>query len=136
MSAPVLLDTHALVWWVSAPSQLSAPARAAVDGAESVLVSAASGWEMALLVDAGRLALDRPVRTWLRDVMTRDRIRPVPIDMDIATTSVALARRGFHRDPADRFLYATAARERVPLVTKDVLIQAFAQSDREVTAIW
>lgn len=132
----VLLDTHALVWWASAPDRLSAVAQHAVAEAESVAVSAASAWELALLVDAGRLALDRPVRTWLQDLSAREQVRPLPIDAAIAAASVALAGRGFHRDPADRFLYATAEHERVPLITKDAAIHAFAARDGAVRILW
>lgn len=136
MSPPVLLDTHALIWWVAAPEELSMRARSAVDGAETVAVSAASAWELALLVDAGRVALDRPVDVWFDDVARRSRVREVPIDREVAADSVALGQRGFHRDPADRFLYATAARERLLLVSKDPAIGAFAREDDAVTVVW
>lgn len=136
MTPPVLLDTHALVWWVAAPEQLSRRARSAVDGAESVAVSAASGWELALLVGADRLMLDRPVEVWLHDVMRRPGVRELPIDLGVAAAAAALARRGFHRDLADRFLYATAARERLLFVSKDAAIGAFAHDDAAVTVVW
>ena len=136
MSRPVLLDTHALVWWAADPSRLSAPARTAVEAADTVCVSAASAWEIALLVDAGRLALDRPVATWLHDVLARERTRALPVDVDVGVAAVALGRRGFHRDPADRFLYATAARERLALVSRDAAVTAFAATDETVPVIW
>jgi len=132
----VLLDTHAVVWWAADPDLLSPVARRALADAEFVAVSAATAWELALLVDAGRLALDRPVGIWLSDLGARDRVRSLPIDAATAAASVGLARRGFHRDPADRFLYATAQRERLPLVTKDAAIQGFADHDGSVTVLW
>lgn len=63
---------------------------------------------------------------------------PVPIDVDveIALAAIALGARGFHRDPADRFIYATALLRRAPLVTKDAAIHTFAAHDSAVTALW
>ena len=136
MTEPVLLDTHALIWWVAEPRRLSASAENAIEGASAVLVSAASAWELALLVDAGRVAIDRPVEVWLSDVGRRRSVRAVPIDAEVATAAVALGRRGFHRDPADRFLYATAVREGVPLVSRDAAISSFAKRDRRVRVLW
>ena len=136
MTSPVLLDTHALVWWVSDARRLSERAARAVGEASTVWVSATSAWEVALLVDAERIVLDRPVSTWLHDVLADGRVRAVPIDTGIAVAAVALGRRGFHRDPADRFLYATAAERRLTLVTKDAAIQAFASTDDSVNVVW
>lgn len=132
----VLLDTHVLVWWVAEPQRLSVMAGEAIAGASAVLVSAASAWELALLVDAGRLAFDRPIKVWLADVARRRGTRAVAVDADVAVDAVALGQQGFHRDPADRFLYATAARERVPLISRDAAITTFAQRDGRVRVLW
>jgi len=132
----VLLDTHALVWWVADPERLSNEAGAAIHGARRVLVSAASAWEVALLADAGRIALDRPIAAWLSDVADRDRTHWIPIDASLAAATVALGRRGFHRDPADRFVYATAALVGAPLVSKDAAMAAFARADGGARVIW
>ncbi len=136
MRPVVVLDTHALLWWVSDPTQLSALARARIDTADEVLISAASAWELALLVDAGRIVLDRPVRTWLHHATRWRPLRHIPIDLEIAVAAVELSARGFHRDPADRFIYATAASLGAVLVTKDTSIRAFADTDEAVTAYW
>lgn len=136
MTGPLLLDTHALVWWVAEPGLLSSVAAAAVRDADTVVVSAASAWELALLVAAGRIAVDRPVGAWFGEVLRRPRVRAAPVDAEVAIASVALGQRGFHGDPADRFLYATAARGRLPLVTRDTAITAFASQDRSVSVLW
>ena len=136
MSRPVLLDTHALVWWVSDPARLSAAAAHAVNDAAAIWVSAASAWEIALLVDGRRLELDRPVATWLHDVVTDERVRVAPVGVGVAVAAVGLGRRGFHRDPADRFLYATAVERRLGFVSKDTAIRAFAEADGSVSVIW
>lgn len=136
MSGGVLLDTHALVWWVAEPQRLSPAARAAIEGADVIGVSAASAWEIALLVDAGRIRLDRPPSQWITDVLARPKARSLPLDAQLAVASVALGRRGFHRDPADRFLYATASRERLVLVSKDAAICEFATHDGGARVRW
>lgn len=135
-AAAVLLDTHVLVWWLTDAARLSAKAAEAVDSASTVHISAVSGWELALLVDAGRLRLDRPTWVWMRDVLAQHRVEPLPLDAVVAISSVELGRRGFHRDPADRFLWATAARHRLPLVTKDADIHAFGRTDGSVQLLW
>lgn len=135
MSQRVLLDTHVLVWWVSAAERLSQAAARAIDLASEVVLSAASAWEIALLVEARRIALDRDVGAWFAAVSTRERVSVRPLDDQLVVASVALGRRGFHRDPADRFLYAMAARDSLPLVTKDEAISRFAQGDG-VPIVW
>lgn len=132
----VLLDTHALIWWNVGDERMSAQARGAVERAERVCVSAVSGWEMALLVDAERIRLDRPVTVWFRDALAQPRVEPLALDAEMAVSSVELGRRGFHRDPADRFLWATAARMRLPLVTKDRQIHDYARTDSSVEVLW
>lgn len=136
MSREVVLDTHALVWWVSEPKRLSVTARAQIEAADDVAISAASAWEIALLCTAGRIALDRPVSAWLHDASRQRSLRHIPIDLEIALASVELADRGFHRDPADRFIYATAARRRATLISKDTAIRTFADNDAAVVVTW
>ena len=136
MSRVVVLDTHALVWWVSDPDRVSIAAGVQIAAADDVVVSAASIWEIALLVDAGRIVLDRPVRSWVQDASRERSLRHVPVDRQIALTAVELGARGFHRDPADRFIYATALHERGTLVSKDAALRTFAEGDDHVVACW
>ncbi|MEY4200224.1 MAG: hypothetical protein RLZZ265_1964 [Verrucomicrobiota bacterium] len=62
----ILLDTHVWVWWVHGDASLPAPHRALLDAAEEtgIAVSAISCWEVAKLVERGRLALPCPVFDW------------------------------------------------------------------------
>ena len=56
MAPSLLLDTHALLWWLAEPEKLSQPAQAAIgDPAATVFVSAATGWELATKVRLGKL---------------------------------------------------------------------------------
>jgi predicted nucleic acid-binding protein len=85
---------------------------------------------VALLASAARLELDRAVSAWFNDVLALERTRQAPIDISVAAEAVALGVRGFRQDLADRFIYATAAREKAALVTKDTAIHAFAATDQ------
>lgn len=119
----IVLDTHALVWWVSGHSRLSEQALtainkelAAADGV--ILVSSMSAWEVAMLVEAGRLTLTMSVDDWLDNVTEIEGLRFVPIDNDIAVASTRLP-GAFHKDPTDRIIVALARHFNVPLVTAD-----------------
>ena len=65
----ILLDTHALVWWISDPKRIPAKGsrliNAAVRGGEPIAVSSISIWEIAMLVARGRLALTMDAAAWI-----------------------------------------------------------------------
>lgn len=130
----IVLDTHALVWWVSGDPQLSRPAQEAIEtqreGGE-ILISAISAWEVAMLVKAGRLTLTIDAAAWLGIVARIPAIRFVPIDVRLSLLSVDLP-GAFHKDPADRLIVATARHYSVPLVTADLKIRHYSH----VHTIW
>ena len=115
----VLLDTHAWIWWCTSPPQLSDRAAAAIEAAETILVSSISCWELGMLVDKGRLALDRSVEAWVRLALARPGLQAVPLGPRAATLAGMLDRTEFHGDPADRMIYASARIEGSVLVTRD-----------------
>lgn len=130
----IVLDTHALVWWVSGDPALSKKARNAIERARgdgALVASAISAWEIAMLVRHERLVLTMEVDTWLATVAQIDGMRFTPIDADIAAKSAALP-GVFHKDPADRMIVATARRLAAPLVTRDEKIRAYAH----VKTLW
>lgn len=124
----IVLDTHALIWWASQDAQLSAVAKKAIedelaDGG-SVLVSAISAWELAQLVDRGRIALAMDLDEWLRAVESIDGVWVVPLSAQTAIQSVNLPGE-FHNDPADRMIVALARERNAVLVTADEKIQRY-----------
>jgi len=124
----ILLDTHALIWWVGGDARLSAPIAKLIKqnlAEHSVLISAISAWEVAQLVARDRLVLSRPVSDWLDLVQAIDGVRFVPIDQRVAVESVNLP-GDFHKDPADRFLVATARLLGATLISCDDKIRAYA----------
>ena len=118
----IVLDTHALVWWVNEDSRLTPRARSAIEdtlgGNDQVLVSAISAWELAMLVHRGRVALAMDIDEWLRTVQSIDGVSLVPVSAQVAAQSVTLPGQ-FHADPADRMIVALARELNVPLVTAD-----------------
>jgi PIN domain nuclease of toxin-antitoxin system len=131
----ILLDTHALVWWVSDPARIPAPTRRRLDqtvaGGDAVLVSAISAWEVAMLVACGRLELTMPPEAWIANVEALPLVRFVPVDPRIAVASVRL--EGFpHRDPVDRVIVATAIGLGATLVSADQRLRQY----QPVTSIW
>ncbi|MBI3185494.1 MAG: type II toxin-antitoxin system VapC family toxin [Myxococcales bacterium] len=118
----IILDTHAWVWWASGSGKLSAKARRAIDQAEQLGVSAISCWEVAMLVEHGRLTLDRPVLSWLRQALQLPKIELVALTPDVAVEAAALDGK-LHGDPADRIIVATAVRCAATLVSRDERIR-------------
>jgi len=118
----IVLDTHAWIWWTAAPARLSAKARAAVESAKEISVAAISCWELAMLVAHGRLSFDRDVLTWVRQALAARRIALAPLTPEIAIAAAVMP-KGFHGDPADRLIVATAQTLKATLITKDQRIR-------------
>ncbi len=117
----ILLDTHIWLWWISDPDKLSENAIHAIQLAmreKEIIISTISTWEIALLIQKGRLELSIDIRDWVRKTEGLPFVRFIPIDNTIALRSVSLP-GDFHADPADRIITATALSMGIPLVTKD-----------------
>lgn len=122
----ILLDTHALVWWVAAPDRVPRKARVrlqrAVDAGEALHVSSISTWEVAMLAARGRLALTMDVGAWIAAVEALPHVTFVPVDNAVALRAVALPDT-IPSDPADRLIVATALGIGATLVTGDERIR-------------
>jgi len=118
----IVLDTHALVWWLADTANLPRKARARLDQAaaagEVVHASSISAWEVAMLVARGRLELTMDVGAWIAAAEALPQVAFVPVDNAIALRAVALPDT-FPRDPADRIIAATALGLGATLVTGD-----------------
>ncbi len=120
----LLLDTHALLWWLAEPEQLSPAAHAAIaDGNNRVLASAASGWEIATKARLGKLPAASELVDDLPQLLAAQCFELLPI-----TLRHGLHAGGYaipHRDPFDRLLAAQAELDRLTLVSLDPALQAF-----------
>ena len=116
----LLLDTHAFLWWCEDDPRLGEVERQAIrDGANDVILSAASVWEMAIKQALGRLKVPEPPSR----AALRLGFEPLPISFAHAETTALLP--PLHRDPFDRLLIAQARTEGLTLVTRDPSIRAY-----------
>lgn len=123
----IVLDTHALIWWVHEPTMLSPAARDVIDEAatsKGVCVSCISAWEITMLVARGRLQLALDVRDWLARCEALPFLSFHPVDCSILVASVRLPDFP-HADPADRIIAATALSMGTALVTKDEKLRTY-----------
>jgi PIN domain nuclease of toxin-antitoxin system len=131
---PVLLDTHAWVWWVTADKRLSAKARRLIESARrsnSLFVSAISIWEVAKKVDKKQLVLDRNLDLWLDQAIDNQRVQIADISRVTMVESCRLP-PPFTGDFADQIIVATARGSGMTLVSKDRRIRSYKQ----VESLW
>ena len=125
----VLLDTHVLLWWLGGESKLSRRARHTIQNQETtVLVSAASAWEIAIKTKAGKLDAG-PLVANFHNELAQEGFSELPISSDHAIRAGLL--EGPHRDPFDRMLAAQAQAENLAVISKDSFFDAFG-----VRRIW
>ena len=131
-----------MIWWANGDRlRLSTNALAAIDaaiesagqpgGAPGLLVSAISCWEVAMLVNRGRLALSLDVERWLALLASHPSVRLLALDPTVAVAATRLP-EPFHADPADRFLVAQARALGIPLLSADNKIRSYAS----VRSLW
>src|SRR4030042_1703336 len=97
----ILLDTHAFLWWITDDQKLSSRAREVISDAENELYfSAASGWEISIKVQIGRLKLPDDPQHFILGQMRTNAIQSLPILMSHALHVSTLP--DHHRDPFDR----------------------------------
>lgn len=119
----VLLDTHVWLWMLTDPQRLGA-ARSLLAAAETtLLLSAASTWEIAIKYAAGRLPLPEPPAVYVPPRMRSTRVDPLPVT---ASHTLAVAELPpVHRDPFDRLLVAQARSLSIPLATADDALRVY-----------
>lgn len=114
----VLLDTHAFLWWITDDPQLSAHARYIIgDGKNELLLSAASGWEIATKVRLGKLDLPDNLESFVLEQMALNAVQSLPVRMRHALHVHRLPH--YHRDPFDRLIVSQAELENLPILTAD-----------------
>ncbi|HWM90354.1 MAG TPA: type II toxin-antitoxin system VapC family toxin [Thermoanaerobaculia bacterium] len=116
----ILLDTHIWIWWVHGDSRLR---RSSLDlikehEASGLGVSIISCWEVAKLVECGRLDLPTPVEEWIEQALRYPGILLLELTPRIVVEATQLP-GSFHRDPADQLIVATARVHQLPLATAD-----------------
>ena len=127
---PLLLDTHALLWWLLDSPELSNTARQAIAAPDQrVLVSAASAWELSTKLRLGKLPEAEDIVVNLAAYLRSQRFEALAVGLDHALAAGRLP--GPHRDPFDRMLMAQAQIERADVVTVDPVFR-----DYGVAVVW
>ena len=116
----ILLDTHVWWWSLSEPENLSETALASIEEAKTDqrFISSISIWEFAMMVEKKRIELKIAPDKWLSKAIGETGIIVLDLSPAIATDACSLP-GGFHKDPADRIIVATARVHNLRLVTKD-----------------
>ena len=125
-----LLDTHTFLWMAAEPEKLSPDIRSVVEeGTHDLLLSAASGWEIALLWKLGRIDLPEPPADFIPATIQALSLTPLAIGFETAIAAATLPL--IHRDPFDRLLVAEALRRDLTVLTRDQIIPRYG-----VNALW
>ena len=114
----LLLDTNAFLWWIADSPRLSKSAREAISS-DDVLVSAATGFEIATKRKSGKLRFESDIVSQV----TRNGFRTLAVTMDHAVAAGDLPLH--HRDPFDRILIAQAQVENMVVVTSDPMFDRY-----------
>jgi len=125
----LLLDTHVWIWLASGNSILSLSTRNAINRAkerEHLFISPISIWEISMLVERKRIALEMDVSDWLNQWIESPGIQIAQFSIPVALLSNRLP-GSLHNDPADRILIATAYHENAVLITADGKILSYAK---------
>ena len=126
----LLLDTHALFWWVTKNSNLTENASAAIaDSSQQCFVSAATVYELTNKVRLGKFEAATEIVERLDEILAENSFSPLAI----STSHAALAGKlqSQHRDPFDRILAAQAIIEGLQLVSADPAMKLLG-----VEAVW
>lgn len=133
----LLLDTHALFWLVSGEDALADEALVEIglaQAAGSLYVSPITAWELSVAAQkpraAGRPHLGaNPADKWFRDAIRETTAKVIPIHQKIALEAAAVVIATGHKDPGDCYLIGTARARRIPIVTRDGIMQGIAAND-------
>jgi PIN domain nuclease of toxin-antitoxin system len=117
-----LLDTHTLIWLTENDPTLPEPLKDLIDTAETVYLSIASLWEIAIKLQLGKLSLQRPYET-IGSVIEVSDILLLPISFadTVQIRNLAL----YHRDPFDRMLIAQAINQSLIIISNDKAFNAY-----------
>lgn len=121
----ILLDTHIWVWWMNQSSELSPSHNQMLENADEIFVSAISCWEVTQLSQRGRLILPLLEREWIQFALEPSGIGCLPLDHRIAIRAAELPYH--HRDPADRFIIASALEHELQLMSFDQKFPTFQE---------
>lgn len=126
----VLIDSHALIWYVDQDKLLSLASHAAIsDPGNDLLISAGSIWEIGIKIGLGKLVLTQPFRVWMNQAITDLDVTVLPLTVEYVDVQSNLPKH--HGDPFDRLIVAQAIVEQVSIISADANLDAYG-----ITHIW
>jgi PIN domain nuclease of toxin-antitoxin system len=125
-----LLDTHALLWWLSDDPALTRTARKIIaETKNTLIIGAASAWEIAIKVRLGKLPTATDLAADFSALIEREGFQPSDISAEDGIRAGLLP--GPHKDPFDRMLIAQAQAEHMPVISNEVSFESYG-----VRRIW
>ena len=119
-----LLDTHALLWWLSDDPALPRAARKVIaETKNTLIVSAASAWEIAIKVRLGKLPTAIDLAADFSGLVKREGFELLAISAEHGIRAGLLP--GPHKDPFDRMLIAQAQAENIPIVSNEISFESY-----------
>ena len=126
----VLIDSHALIWYVDQDNLLSPSSYAAIsDPTNELLLSAGSIWEIGIKVGLGKIILTQPFKLWINQAISDLDITVLPLSVEYVDVQSNLPRH--HGDPFDRLIVAQSIIEQVPIISADPNLDAYG-----ITRVW
>ena len=126
----VLIDSHALIWYVDQDKLLSIASHAAIsDPANDLLLSAGSILEIGIKIGLGKLLLTQPFKVWMNQAISDLHVTVLPLTVEYVDVQSNLPKH--HGDPFDRLIVAQAIVEQVSIISADVNLDAYG-----ITRIW
>ncbi len=120
----LLLDTHALLWWLAEDPALPASVRRLIANKKnSVLVSAVSAWEIATKVRLGRLEAAAELTSDFAGYLLQEEFEALPVSIEHGIRAGSLP--GPHKDPFDRMLIAQAQAEGLAIVSNEAVFDGY-----------
>ncbi|QDZ40588.1 type II toxin-antitoxin system VapC family toxin [Euhalothece natronophila Z-M001] len=115
----ILLDTHIWIWWLDGNPKLKEQNLKLIqqNNPNQLGLSIISCWEVAKLVEKNRIKFNCSVEEWLELALASSQVNLLHLTLPIITASTQLI--GFHADPADQIIVATAKVNNCPLLTQD-----------------
>ena len=121
----ILMDTHIWLRWLLPDEPLSENMVKLIETADYLTVSSISCWEVVLLEKLHRIELPLPVDEWLKEALSGSAVTALPVTATIASLAGLLPYH--HKDPADRFIIATAIHHDMKLISFDGLFPSYIE---------
>ena len=126
----VLIDSHALIWYVDQDILLSPASYAVIsDPTNQLLLSAGSIWEIGIKVGLGKLVLTQTFKLWMNQAISDLDVTVLPLSVEYVDVQSNLPRH--HGDPFDRLIVAQAIVEQVSIISADTTLDAYG-----ITRVW